>query len=568
MVIQDPVNPSMVTITMNADNTTLFHVLFGDVLDEEPASIMVGSTAEHLYPGPGEYELKVTAIGAGVATAEYSTTVIISDATDPVVLPIDFESFTINYAFGDFGNAFSTVVENPVSGGLNESSLVGQMTKTEGAESWAGGLLQLMDPINFSANKLLKLKVYSPKSDIVVKMKVENADQPEISHEIDVQTASMNEWEVLEYDFSDIDINNEYHKVVLFFDFANSGDGSVYYFDDIALSSAIVCDSEVSENIDPSNGPIEWTFLSTDVTHAFEPFGNISSSIVANPVIDGINSSCSVQSYVKNAGCEVWSGVGKGLVNSIDFTITDKYVFTMKALAMDHPTEVTLRLEFEPFPDVDPAVDVVQTLSSVGQWEELVFDFSAHADKTFKSVIVYFDRNMPCDDANYYFDEIIQHDGASSGVASELIEGFESEAPNFNVFGNIPDVVVIPNPDPSGGNTSTQVVQFTKTGGAESWAGSFFETATPLNFVDYSKIAVKTWSPKQGAVVKIKIENIDASITHEVDMNVGMANTWEEIVYDFSAAPAADYIRLVIFFDFGNAGDDSVYYYDEFSLAQ
>ena len=37
-------------------------------------------------------------------------------------------------------------------------------------------------------------------------------------------------------------------------------------------------------------------------------------------------------------------------------------------------------------------------------------------------------------------------------------------------------------------------------------------------------------------------------------------------VYDFSGAPAADYVKVVIFFDFGNAGDDSVYYYDELGL--
>ena len=77
---------------------------------------------------------------------------------------------------------------------------------------------------------------------------------------------------------------------------------------------------------------------------------------------------------------------------------------------------------------------------------------------------------------------------------------------------------------------------------------------------------MKTWSPNSGIVVKLKIENADASITHEADITNSVANGWEELVYDFSAAPAADYVRVVMFFDFGTAGDDSMYYFDEFLL--
>ena len=77
---------------------------------------------------------------------------------------------------------------------------------------------------------------------------------------------------------------------------------------------------------------------------------------------------------------------------------------------------------------------------------------------------------------------------------------------------------------------------------------------------------MKTWSPKVGAVVKVKIENADASVTYEVDMNTTTADGWEELTYDFSAALAADYVNLVVFFDFGVTGDDSVYYFDDYYL--
>jgi hypothetical protein len=127
-------------------------------------------------------------------------------------------------------------------------------------------------------------------------------------------------------------------------------------------------------------------------------------------------------------------------------------------------------------------------------------------------------------------------------------------------------VQVIANPDVSGMNTTANVAEFTKPTGAETWAGTFFEVATPLDFTTYSNISLKSWSPKVGAVVKVKLENADASITHEIDVNTTGANSWEELTYDFSGAPAADYVRVVVFFDFGNGGDDTVYYYDELKL--
>jgi hypothetical protein len=147
-----------------------------------------------------------------------------------------------------------------------------------------------------------------------------------------------------------------------------------------------------------------------------------------------------------------------------------------------------------------------------------------------------------------------------------IFEDFEGEAPAFTVFGNIADIEVLPNPDPTGLKTTSTVAKLTKTAGSETWAGCFFELDAPLDIVTYPSIKVSTWSPTSGIVVKLKLENEDASITHEVDIVNGVANAWEDLVYDFSGAPAGDYIRVVIFFDFDNPGDDSEYYFDEYAL--
>ena len=264
----DDVNPRLVNVTATADYETVFDVYFGESPDEVPVTILETEVASHIYQGAGDFEIKVVARSGGEATSEYTEMITISEAADPIVLPIDFESYTINYAFFDFDGNVASVIDNPDISGLNTSSRVAQAIKTEGAQTWAGSILTLGDPIDFSSDKLFKMKVWSPKVDAVVKLKVENLETGDISYEADAITTVSNEWEQLQFDFSGIDINNSYQKVVVFFDFGNAGDGSTYYFDDINLTSSNVSGGLVgtwkmapeagSFGVGPGQGDISW----------------------------------------------------------------------------------------------------------------------------------------------------------------------------------------------------------------------------------------------------------------------------------------------------------------------
>ena len=239
-VTKDNANPKIVLVSATAKFATIIDIYFGDVEDEEPTHVLPGEVATHTYEEPGDYLLRVIAKSAGAATTEYTDTITIDAASDPVNLPINFESFLVNYGFIDFGGVTSSVIDNPDQSGINTSARVGQSVKTEGAEVWGGTLLTLENPIDFSSRKIFKVKVWSPKANAIVKLKVENLNDGAIAHEVDVPTTVSNEWEELSFDFSAIDVNQEYQKVVLFFDFGNAGDGSTYYFDDIKLTSAPV----------------------------------------------------------------------------------------------------------------------------------------------------------------------------------------------------------------------------------------------------------------------------------------------------------------------------------------
>ncbi|MFN3590312.1 MAG: hypothetical protein ACK4UP_13085, partial [Spirosomataceae bacterium] len=144
-----------------------------------------------------------------------------------------------------------------------------------------------------------------------------------------------------------------------------------------------------------------------------------------------------------------------------------------------------------------------------------------------------------------------------------VLQNFEGDVPAFISFGNIAETVVLANPDKSGENTTEKVAKLTKSTGSEVWAGTFFELAQPINLTASPKITMKSWAPKSGRVIKMKLENQDASITHEVDVVNTKSTAWEKLTFDFSQAPAANYVRIVVFYDFGVSGDGSAYYFDE-----
>ena len=291
----------------------------------------------------------------------------------------------------------------------------------------------------------------------------------------------------------------------------------------------------------------------------FTNFGGAETQVVANPDQSGQNTTATTAQLTKANGAEVWAG--SFFTEEAPLDLDNYQSISVKTWSPTVGGIVKLKLENA---DASIVHEVDLTSTVANEWEELVYDFSAAPEADYVNVVMFFDFGNMGDGSVYYFDEI-QLQSNSTGPAPLPFQNFEATAPVFTNFGGV-DTQVVTNPDQSGENTTANVAQQTKPNGAETWAGSFFELSAPLDLDNYSKIAIKTWSPIAGVIVKAKLENADASIVHEVDLTSTVANEWEDLVYDFSAAPEADYNRVVMFFDFGNAGDGSVYYYDEYRL--
>lgn len=151
---------------------------------------------------------------------------------------------------------------------------------------------------------------------------------------------------------------------------------------------------------------------------------------------------------------------------------------------------------------------------------------------------------------------------------SLVIQNFEDEASlsTFS-FGGASSGIIVANPDPSGENTTENVLEFSKAEGAEVWAGMGF-TIDVLEFNDQTSFQLKSYSPEVGKVIKVKLETVQgniAGLTHEVDVITTVANEWETLVYDFSAAPDLEYVSFIVFYDFGNTAGGT-YRLDEIQL--
>lgn len=381
-------NPFKLNVTAKANFETYFDVYFGDVPNEQPQQFNEGQTISHTYASIGTYTLKVVAHSGGVATTTTTQQIAIFN---PLLLPINFDSSILNYDFINFGGATSAVATNPEINTFNPSAKVGRLQKAAGSEVWAGSLLQLDEPIDFSTLKKIKIKSYAPVAGAVIKMKLENLTDSNINYEVDVPTTVANAWETLVFDFSGISTSNTYQKLVIFYDFGNAGTGANYYFDDIKQTN--------------SSSQVEFplTFENNALTYTFVNFGGAGTGVVANPSSTGINTSAKVGQYNKPSGSEVWAGSFIDLAESIDFTNLKK----IKIKVWSPQAGIPVLMKLENIGNGSINVERTATTTTANSWEELTFDFSGvDSANNYQRVVLFFNFGTSGTGENYYFDDL------------------------------------------------------------------------------------------------------------------------------------------------------------------
>ncbi len=179
----------------------------------------------------------------------------------------------------------------------------------------------------------------------------------------------------------------------------------------------------------------------------------------------------------------------------------------------------------------------------------------------------------------YFWDDVTFGGGTVTPPPADPIElpvTFEEDI-NYELQdfgGNFSEIVA----DPTDG--SNTVVQTTKAGDAQTWAGTTVADVNgfvePIPFeAGATTMTVRVWSPLAGIPVRLKVEEVGVpTISVETEATVTVAEEWVTLTFDFAnEAPgtaainfANVYNKASIFFNFGTAGADSgeqTYFWDD-----
>ena len=491
-----------------------------------------------------------------------------------IVLPVDFESTTIDYTFGGFGGGELSVIPNPDASGINTSANVARMIKN-GPEPFGGGFMDLATPIDFSVMNSFKMSVWTPAAGTDVLLKVESPANGAIFVEATATTTTAMAWEELTFNLPETDPTETYQRITLIFENGTVGDGSdafTYYIDDVSQTMGTVV-------VTLPDLPI--TFDDATLDYNLGDFGENVSMLVPDPE-DATNT---VVQTIKTVAAQTWAGTtagAAGLDNAIPFTASETKM-SVRVWSPDANIPIRLKVESATDPTVSVETEAMTTVAM--EWETLEFDFANEAmgtaafnvESVYDKVSIFF--NFDTDGATagektYFWDDVIFLENVVE--LPDLPITFESTTLDYNLGdfgGNISSIVVDP-VDPS--NT---VVQSIKQLGSETWAGTTAGAAGLASAIPFATtettMAVRVWSPDADTPVLLKVENsANSAISVETQTLTTVAMEWETLVFDFTNenanTPAIDfdavYDKVSIFLNFGTTGDvagEKTYYWDD-----
>ncbi len=194
----------------------------------------------------------------------------------------DYENTDITFA--GYGNCTFEKVTNPHITGINTSNNVGLVHS--GNETWSGMWANTSHTIMFENNNVIRMKIYSP-IITAFNIKIEQQGNSSVSDSVTTSNTTINEWEILEFDFSN-STTNVYNKFIMSFDFNGTTD-TTFYFDDLFLDVDTTTNNSI-HFID------KMTFI----------------SVYPNPTTDYIN--FDIKTLNKNATVVIYSSNGKKLL--------------------------------------------------------------------------------------------------------------------------------------------------------------------------------------------------------------------------------------------------------------
>jgi hypothetical protein len=152
-------------------------------------------------------------------------------------------------------------------------------------------------------------------------------------------------------------------------------------------------------------------------------------------------------------------------------------------------------------------------------------------------------------------------------LRAQIIADYECIAMNLMLGGadDQSSMTVVPNPDPTGINTSGYVVKFVRDKEGVPWGGFWSALAAPVDVTVNKYVHVKVWKPRISPV-KFKLEGGAAGTLEAPSINPQTAiGAWEDIVFDFTSKTGT-YPTIAFMPDFADPvglTNDIVIYFDD-----
>ncbi|MEM8583314.1 MAG: T9SS type A sorting domain-containing protein [Bacteroidota bacterium] len=277
--------------------------------------------------------------------------------------------------------------------------------------------------------------------------------------------------------------------------------------------------------------------------------------VVENPDIEGLNTSANCGSYTKS-GTNSFSLFRAVLSEPLDLSTNNEFSIQVYAGAA---TQILLKLE-----GVGEAIEATQNIATPNVWRTYTFDFSAASEfTTLNTIILFFDPGVEESMDTYLFDNLVASPaGPCAGTVEDvtIIDDFECQRNATYGVPGFDDLMVIPNPDQSGINTSPTVGEYTdREGGFHAFVINY---PGDIDLSTNNFYCIKVWAPVAGDLL-FKLEG-GASPPFETAVPITETETWVEACVDFSSQSAASHTRYVLFFNAGVAeADGDIYYIDD-----
>jgi Ig-like domain CHU_C associated/Secretion system C-terminal sorting domain len=516
---------------------------------------------------------------------------LVTIAQTQMNVPVTFDDPTVNYGLVGFGGAEqATIVTDPTLA----TNKVGKVIKTNTAELWAGvsitalaGTVQtsFANPIPFTATeRRMNVRVWSPHAGIQVRLKVEDKTDGTKSCETEATVTVASGWQTLEFNFNNqaagtaaFNAAFTFNKASLFFNFGVTGATAgerIYYFDDVKFGPAT----------GTSNSPtLPLDFESAIINYTFTDFNGGGTTKIANPQINGINTSATVAKMIKSAG-EVYGGSFIELAAPIDFSVNK--TFKVKVFSPRVGAKLLLKVENATDGGINFEKEATSTVANA--WEDLTFDYSTISTTAqYSKLIFIFDLGTVGNGtANFtwLFDDVRLVSSTGGGLTQMNVPvTFDDVTVNYGLvgFGGAEQATIVTDPTLA----TNKVGKVIKTNTAELWAGvsitalagtvqTSFANAIPFTATE-RRMNVRVWSPHAGIQVRLKVEDkTDGTKSCETEATVTVASGWQTLEFNFnnqsagtSAFNAATtYNKVSIFFNFGVTGataGERIYYFDD-----